>query len=178
MKQKAEIELELPGPMIELFAALLAESGWDRSCGPVPGVWTKKPAGARCLWSCAWSRSGGVIHPDRLLPLEFMTSDYLCWELADIAIRADVFGAKAAELSIRYFAGIETTSSLSWSREARALLGKIRHGYKDYIWPFLPPSLSGGVGGGGRLMNANIQRPGWEISKAEILIRAAGTGGY
>jgi hypothetical protein len=157
-----------------LFSALLVEAGWDKTCGPVPGVWSSKVGGARCLWSCSWARAGGVLHPDRYLPVGFLTDEYLCWELADNAVRADNFGARAAELSIRYFAQIET-NPLGWSRDARALLGQIRQGYKDFTWPYLPPSLNGDGGPfqGGRLLQL-VQRPGWELSKLEILQRAGG----
>ena len=66
------------------FDELVALSGWDETQGPYPGVFSKMPAGERCLWSTLWIDDIGLVNPLNVGP---NNPEAWRYEMQDIAAR-------------------------------------------------------------------------------------------
>ncbi len=73
------------------FDELLALSGWQPEDGPYPGVFSKMPAGEKCLWSTLWIDDEGFISPQAIGP---NSPEAWKYELQDIAARGNLEAAR------------------------------------------------------------------------------------
>jgi len=161
------------------FDWMLDGAGWKPGDGPVPGVFGDKPKGDRCLWSCSWSTSIGLLSPDRILPVEYMTMAQLQAEILDVIYRARLnWGDHKYQLLQLYldfdevqpapdtkpevpeqpggFRLINTATNTppeAYRWQITKLLRQLRVSYPDYVWPFSPPPAN-------LIRNASY-RPGW-----------------
>ena len=178
-KYQSEIEklgdgVQLPGNIQPLFDAFLAACRWRSEDGPLAGVFAGRRPGHRVLWSCVWTTSAGVYHPDRLLPLEFATPEQMIWEAADYLTRQPGPATLALTgLVVDYFLTAGTPPSM-WLANMRAGLATARMGYPEFSGPggFVPLIAGNDASGAGRLLMVRV-RPGWD-SKEELLRFATG----
>ena len=123
-----------------LFNAMCAGSGWTPADGPSPGVFRNRAKGHRCLWSCAWSTSKGLISPGLIAPVELMPDEMLLAEGLDYFYR----GSLERELSlllVDWLAGQVTSEGL-WRSNMRKFLARYRGGVEDYLCPWdLPEKI-------------------------------------
>lgn len=94
------------------FEDLVRESGWTEKDGPYPGVFSKRPAGHRCLWSVRWFAEDGEIDPMRIAPADPKALDYEA---------ADLEGRK---------------KSLEGTLLQSGELAQVRGRYPEYAWPY------------------------------------------
>ena len=148
----------------KLWADFLKASGWVPGSGAVPGYFQDKPAGSRCLWSCNWSTSAGVIRADSLMPLESASSMALIYEAVDFCHSkpSDVYASKLSPMLLAFFSGDRIGNPVYWIGQVRDLLGAVRPLYGDFVCPWAPPPLEGR----GRLIVATM-RPGWSSAGAD-----------
>jgi hypothetical protein len=135
----------------KLLEIMANQAGWDESKGYCVGHFRDKQPGARCLWSCNWGTSQGLIVPERLQPLEEMEITPILVEIDDIA-RGDnaELGQKAANLLNELISG-DFSNVNGWAASATNLLRIARERYKEYVWHFQPPIKT----------YQALARPGW-----------------
>lgn len=157
----ADYEAELPPlsePTKELRAWMLLGSGWSDGDGPTPGVWANgKERGHRCLWSCRWSTSHGVVTPNQVWPLEQMTFAELLGEALDLAYsrtQDPIVAGKVIPAVLDYYG----SGNVTGITRLLPALHQLRGGYGEYVWQPSPPSLNGP----GNLMYLSL-RPGWWV---------------
>lgn len=121
------------------FDDLIRESGWTEKDGPYPGVWDKRPAGTRCLWSVIWYAEDGRIDPEAIAPKEWAAVEY---ELADLEARNQHETAKLLQAGKRKEAR-EKYPEFAWPYSGRwsGLQGlPTRHGWPLPAWAMPPPA--------------------------------------
>lgn len=119
-----------PAPVQDEFPAWAKIPEWGPADGPIRNVFSGKPAGHRCLWSCRWA--GWKERPEDLgYSLEEMSNAEIHFELRDVGARGD---ADAASLALDYPAEEGPTGKLR--EKAVAILRQARAGYLEYTAPW------------------------------------------
>jgi hypothetical protein len=120
--------------MTLLFEQLLTKLDWKASDGPAPGVWSSKPEGSRCLWTCFWSTDSGLLMPDRLVTLDELTLEQAKAELADLAAQKRSYSFLAHQLHEAL------TNGRPWPNyDCDQLLRSARLLLPEYVAPWEPP---------------------------------------
>jgi hypothetical protein len=143
-----ELDLEIINPVKRRWLDWLDLLSWQPEDGPDEGIFTFMSAGYRCLWSCAWMTSQGLIVPNQLLPTSDMSDIQMQYEIEDSLITVDApapkehdhFGNDKGRWLLQELRGNPEDEGL---RETiRNYLGQRRGRYRSYIatWD-LPPGI-------------------------------------
>jgi hypothetical protein len=157
-----EKSLEIPQGFLDRQAEIIEASGWTKGVnGDLPGVFANIRRGSRALWSTKWSTSHGIVNPDDVWPLEFMSLAQLQAEIADNCWTRPtdpVVGQLTQQiLELEY----EPHNAEYWRKQTIKFLGQARVGYRDYVAPWDCPQIGSQTY---RLMNLQI-RPGWGLKE-------------
>ena len=137
---------------------------WTPGDGPAPFVYSNRPPGQRCAWSCYWRTASPQSEQGRLVtPADWgyadpmkMTDAQICAELEDY-----LYGTIWAGFQGLTRAGYAVLLSVELSQGSRELvqndIAHIRQTYpaqRNYINPFDPPT--------GKRFFIH-KRPGWDV---------------
>jgi hypothetical protein len=159
---------EASAGMPEVFkgmrSRMVALSGWQPGDGALPGVFSRKSKGERCLWSCLWGTSRGLLSPGDWMPLDYLTTGEMLAEATDLIYRDSTNNIVARRLTplVLDFYLSDVDNPGYWIEQLKDTLRSLRVGYAEYVCHFDMPQSTGAA----RLMNA-IPRPGW-ITRTEI----------
>lgn len=127
---------------------------WEEGDGPAQYVYSNRPLGARCAWSCNWTLPEGRLSADDMQPLETATPAQLLAELADL-----VHGGRATNRARDAFARLQDKPNGRFENDqVRLVLAEARPSYSDFVAAWLPFT---GRTGGVRVVRRRL-RPGWE----------------
>ena len=136
--------------------AMLVGSQWEKHHGPSEGIFTDRPRGHRCLWSCVWSTSKGSISPNTWMPLETLLSQQIIYEALDVIARTPLdfrVATKLTPLLMGYLFGDELLPAGAWLERIKTELHFLRDGYPQFSCSWDPIDQE-------RLIHV-IARPGW-----------------
>ena len=121
---------------------------WQPADGPIEGVWSGKPRGHRCYWSCRWADL--VQRPEDIgYHLDSMSNAQLYYELRDVADRGDF---EASQLLPSLGPEEPAGNPKLWQR-ARQILQRARNSYEEFVAPWWLSAMIKGL----------HWRPGWEF---------------
>jgi hypothetical protein len=152
-KQFAEQDAAIKTP--PAFTQLVGDCGWQKSDGPIEGVFMDKKLGHKCAWSVRWAEYGGLKTPDFFLPVDAMTSTQMVYEAYDAAYSKGE--PLVARLLVELWTGIPDGHQERWLDQMREAIRDARQRADEFTSPWSPPPASGHVG---RAMGIKV-RPTW-----------------
>jgi len=134
---------------------MVVGSKWNKNDGPFPGVFDRRQAGNRCLWSAQWYTVEGMVKPDDIMPLPSMTSGEIIAEAVDLIYQRPGdphLGRALVPRVLDYYSGLFPDPNVLMT-QIIGILGPLRQSYQEFTCPWSVPR--------GRDVVYQRFRPGW-----------------